>query len=104
MKSIINGKRYDTSTATCVLTWTNGHSYNDFRYRSKDLYRTRSGNWFIYHEGGAMTDMAKSCGSNNFCGSESIEPISAEDAFRFLCSHDGALEAEQYFPEKIQDA
>ena len=48
--------------------------------------------------------MAKSAGNNSTTGSEDIEPVSAEDAFRFLVSHDGEDEAEELFPEKIQDA
>ena len=104
MKRIIDGKRYDTEKAVHIHGWDNGNFTNDFRYRSKDLYRTKSGRWFIHHTGGALTDMAKSAGNNSTTGSEDIEPVSAEDAFRFLVSHDGEDEAEELFPEKIQDA
>ena len=104
MKMIIDGKRYDTETAEFVHGWSNGYYSNDFKHRSKDLYRTKSGNWFIVHEGGAMTDMAQACGSGSKCGGCEIEPVSTEDAFGFLCSHDGEKAAEKYFPDKIQDA
>jgi len=83
MKKVINGKVYDTKTAELVHEWSNGHFTNDFQYRSKDLYRTSKGNWFIHHEGGAMTDMAQSCGNNSVCGSSDIEPISERDALGF---------------------
>ena len=104
MKKIINGKVYNTETAELVVDWTNGKYPRDFNYRSKDLYLTKKGNWFIHHVGGAMTDMQKPCGSNSFSGSEDIEPISSEDAFRFLCSHGGTEEAEKHFPDKIEEA
>jgi len=104
MKKIINGYRYDTDTATLVHSWTNGRYSNDFRFRRKDLYLTRAGNWFLHHEGGPLTDMAVSVGSNSTSGSEDIEPVTAEQAFRFLCSHDGEEAAEKYFAHKIVDA
>ena len=104
MKKVINGKVYNTETAELVHDWTNGYGRNDFKFRTKDLYRTKKGNWFIYHEGGPMTDMAVSVGSNSYGGSEDIEPISEKDALRFLESHDGAEEALKYFADQIEEA
>lgn len=104
MKKIIDGKRYDTTTATLVHDWDNGQWDSDFHFRSKALYRTPRGNWFIMHTGGAMTDMARSVGSNSYGGSSDIEPVSATDAFRFLVSHGGVEAAERYFPDQIEDA
>lgn len=104
MKKVINGKVYDTSTAELVLEWDNGNLPGDFRYREKNLYRTKKGNWFIRHQGGAMTDMAVSCGNNSYSGSSDIEPISPEDALRFLESHGGAEEALEYFADQIEEA
>jgi len=104
MKAIVDGKRYDTDTATKVLDWTNGYYPGDFKYRQKILYLTKNGAWFIYHSGGAMTDLAVVAGSNTYSGSSKIEPVDKEDAYKFLCSHGGVREAEKYFPDKIQDA
>jgi len=104
MKKVIGGKLYDTETAELVHKWDNGRYANDFRYRSKSLFRTKKGHWFLYHVGGPMTDMGQSCGSNNVCGSSDIEPISPEDALRFLESHDGAEVALKYFAEQIEEA
>lgn len=104
MKSIINGKRYDTETATLVHDWDNGRSSSDFGHRSKTLYRTKRGAWFLLHEGGASTDMARSCGNNSYTGSSSIEPISEEDARGFLESHGGTKAMEEHFADKIEDA
>ena len=108
MIMVIDGKRYNTETSEMVYRWMNGCFYGDFRFRLKNLYRTRNGAWFIYHEGGAMTDMAISVGSNGRGGSSKIEPVSKEDAFGFLQAHSDesdALEAiEKYFADSIQDA
>lgn len=108
MIQIIDGKRYNTKLAQRVYAYDNGKPYSDFKYRSKDLYLTANGAWFIHHEGGALTDMAVSVGSNNTGGSESIEPLTPDDAYAFLEAHSGCDEArdaiEKYFAAKIVDA
>lgn len=104
MKRIIDGKRYDTETATLVHEWDNGRYASDFSYRSKDLYRTLRGSWFILHAGGAMTGMAVAVGSNGRGGSSAIEPVSPIDALRFLESHRGEEAIEKYFDDQLEDA
>lgn len=104
MKKVVDGKLYDTETAELVHEWDNGRYGNDFRYRSKDLYRTKKGNWFMYHVGGPMTDMSVSCGSNSTCGSKDIEPVSEKDAVGFLESHDGTEVLLKLFAEQIEEA
>ena len=97
MKKVIDGKVYNTETAELVHEWTNGRSTRDFKHRSKDLYKTKKGNWFIYH-------MAVSCGDNSYSGSKDIEPISEKNALRFLESHDGIKAIEKYFADQIEEA
>lgn len=89
MKKIIDGKLYNTDTATELFAWDNGHNYGDFTFRSKTLYKSPKGTYFLHHVGGPMTDMKKSAGSNSWSGSEDIEVISVNDAKGFLASHDG---------------
>lgn len=103
MKKVIEGKVYNTETAELVHEWSNGHFGNDFRYRSKDLYRTKKGSWFLHHVGGPMSDMAKSYG-NSVCGSVDIEPVTSNDALRFLESHGGAEVVLKYFADQIEEA
>ena len=104
MRKVINEKVYDTKTAELIHQYDNGRYTNDFRYRSKDLYRTKKGNWFIHHEGGPMTDMAVPVGSNSTSGSESIEPISEEHVIRFLESHGGDEVLLEMFSDKLEEA
>ncbi|MFC1761807.1 hypothetical protein ACFL6U_06975 [Planctomycetota bacterium] len=48
MEATISGKYYDTETAQLIYTWNNGvYSTTDFGYRSKVLYRTSNGDWFL---------------------------------------------------------
>jgi len=50
MKKIINGKVYNTDTATQVAQKTNGFNSNDRWYRSEELYKTTKGNYFSVDE------------------------------------------------------
>ncbi len=104
MKKVVDGKLYNTETAELVHEWSNGRFCSDFRYRSKDLYRTKKGNWFMYHEGGARTDMGRECGSNSTCGSADIEPLSEKDTKGFLETHGGADVLLKYFADQIEEA
>ena len=107
MIKIIDGKRYNTETAKRVYEWCNSYLPGDFKHRSKDLYRTQKGAWFLLHYGGALTDMAISV-QGGTGGSSDIEPISDGDAFGFLQAHsddsDAAKALETYFGDRIEDA
>jgi hypothetical protein len=104
MKKIIDGKRYDTETATKIAGWSNNLGSRDFHNCSEDLYKTKSGNWFIYGEGGPMTNYATSCGNNSYCGGEDICPMTPEEAQIWLETHNFVGELEEHFSNKIVDA
>lgn len=108
MIKIMGGKRYDTDRAERVFHYWNGYGAGDFKYRTKSLYRTANGAWFIHHEGGALTDMARSAGSSGVSGSSDIEAICEDDAYGFLEAHsddDEALVAiETYFSNRVKEA
>lgn len=48
MGKIINGRKYDETTAKLVGSWDNGLYTNDFNYRSEDLYRKKTGEFFLH--------------------------------------------------------
>ena len=62
MKKIINGKKYDTETATKIGEYSNGYSTSDFHYIDETLYRKKTGEFFLYGEGGPMTRYSHACG------------------------------------------
>ena len=95
MKKIINGKRYDTTTAERVGEWSNGQYTSDFRYCSEDLYRKRSGEYFLHGEGGALSKYASSSGDSSGWG-ENIRPLTLAQAQEWAESH---LDGDEY--EKI---
>lgn len=72
MKKIINGKVYDTDTAKMVGSWDNGHPTNDFAYCSEELYRKKTGEFFLHGEGGALSRYASHSGDNSGWGEEII--------------------------------
>ena len=82
MKKIINGKKYDTKTAKKIITWSN-EFYNDFREISETLYRKKTGEYFLYGEGGAMTVYAEAIGDNTWSGGEQIIPLKEKEAKRW---------------------
>lgn len=92
MKKIISGKVYDTSTAELVGEWSNGSFPNDFNYCSEDLYRKKTGEFFLYGEGGAMSKYAESRG-DGWGGGEKIMPMSYQSAQEWAEAH---LSCEEY--------
>jgi len=107
MIKVIDGKRYNTETAELIFTRWNGYPRSDFKFRAKQLFRTKNGAWFMFHEGGAMSDMATSHGNSRGWG-EDIEPVNDDDAYGFLESHSDEKQAseaiEKYFSDRIVDA
>ena len=78
MKKIINGKLYDTETATEVAEWSDG-AVSDFRYIEETLYRKRTGEYFLYGYGGPMSRYSERVGDAFGYGSE-IVPLGYGEA------------------------
>ena len=98
MKKIINGKRYDTESAQLLAEWDNGYGTNDFKYCAENLYRKKTGEYFLYGEGGALTIYAEDRG-NMKCDGESIMPVSAEGARDWVEAHCDGDKYEEIFGE-----
>ena len=82
MKRIINGKIYNTETATRIGNFSSDCGPGDFRYQSTDLYRTKKGAFFIAGEGGALSRWSVSCG-NGQRGGSGIEALTSEEALQW---------------------
>jgi hypothetical protein len=83
VKRIINGKKYDTETATLVGTMSNGYSYSDFNYRRENLFITKKGAFFVEGRGGPLSRWARSCGGNSVTSGEGIEVLTKEEALKW---------------------
>ena len=103
VKKIINGKIYDTDTAKLVGEWYNGCYANDFNYCSEDLYQKRTGEFFIFGEGGANSKYSKSRGNNEWCGGEKIVPLSFDAAKEWVEDHLTGDEYKEIFCEVEDD-
>lgn len=79
-KKIINGKLYNTETATLVGKWDNGYHISDFEYCEERLYRKRTGEYFLIGEGGPLSQNSKSYGDKSWSYGYPITPISEEEA------------------------
>lgn len=105
MKKIINGKMYCTESAKLVGTYYSSYARNDFHYFEEKLYQKRTGEFFLYGLGNAASKYSKSCGMNEWCGSEKIIPLSYEAAQKWA---EEKLDADDYIkifgePEESND-
>lgn len=100
MRKIIDGKRYDTTTAVeiCDVSGSGGHlSRTDFKWEDTTLYRTPRGRFFVAGEGGPMSRWVVSCGNNSWTGGSGLMAIDECEA-RELVERFGSAETyEQTF-------
>ena len=93
MKKIINGRVYNTATAHRLAQGGNGLPRNDFSYCEEELYRTKSGKYFLYGKGGPNSRHARRVEQNTWTGAEAIIPISTDTARDWAEEH---LSADDY--------
>lgn len=98
MKKIINGKKYDTETAEKVGSDSYNGSPRDFEYWSEELYRKRTGEFFLYGEGGASSKYAEARGQSGwYGGGEKIIPLEYKEAVEWAEKHLTTDEYEELF-------
>jgi len=98
MKKIINGKKYNTETARVVGAV--GHEYpSDLRYWREELYRKKTGEFFLYGKGGPMSKYARRTAQNEWSGGEEIIPLTEKEAREWVETYLSAEEYEQIFGE-----
>ena len=87
MKRIIDGRKYDTETATEVHEWSD-KAPSDFGYIEETLFRKRTGEYFLYGYGGPMTRYAEreAYGSGYTYGS-TIIPMTYDEARAWAEGH-----------------
>lgn len=96
MKKVIDGALYNTETAREIGRYSNGGSFRDFSHYREVLYRTKSGKYFLFGEGGPMTRYAVSEGQNSWTGGEHIEPMTPNAAREWAEEH---FDADEYAAE-----
>lgn len=102
MKKIINGRIYDTASAECVGEW--GEKLNlHFEFCTEDLYRKRTGEFFLHGQGGAMSKYAVDLGGGSWKGGEKIIPLTYEEAQKWAEDHLTEDEYEKLFGKVEED-
>lgn len=96
MKKIIKNKVYDTDTAQKVGYWWNGHPKNNFSCTEEELYKKRTGEYFIHGWGGGASPYAEAVGTSGFGAGEKIIPLSFEAAMAWA---EEKLDADIYLAE-----
>lgn len=79
MKKVIKGRVYCTETAKELGWWSNTANSRDFAWASETLYKTKSGQYFLHCEGGALSRYASHFGNERGYG-EKIEVLSIDQA------------------------
>ncbi len=102
MKKIINGKKYDTSTATAIGWNDNDLSTSDHGYCCEKLYRKRTGEYFLYGKGGPASKYRERCG-NAWSGGENIIPLTFDEARQWAEDNFCADDYEDVFGEVAED-
>ena len=103
MKKIINGKIYDTDKATEIGCNGNGGSWRDFSHWEETLYRKRTGEYFLFGEGGPMTKYAEAQGQNSWSGGSRIMPMIYDEARSWAEKNLDAEVYESEFGEIVED-
>lgn len=93
IKKIINGKLYSTETAKEVGNWDNGCSQSDFGYTEETLYQKKTGEFFLYGKGGAMSCYSRCVYGSTWMAGDSIIPLSPEEAKEWAVKH---MDADAY--------
>lgn len=102
MKKIIKGKAYDTETAQRVAS-ADGGEIGSFSYWEEDLYRKKTGEFFLHGVGGPMTKYARSVGQNEWDGGEEIIPLNYTAAQRWAEEHLDGDAYEDIFGAVVED-
>ena len=103
MKKIIKGKLYDTATAKRLGEYEPSPYRTDFHYFCETLYQKKTGEFFLHGAGNAASKYSRSCGQNEWCGSEQIQPLTYAEAQAWAEEH---LDGEDYceiFGEPSED-
>jgi len=93
MRQIIDGKLYDTDTATELASWANTYNGGDFHSCEESLHRTKKGKFFLYGESGALGKYSVAVGNNGSGGGSALVPLT-DDAAREWA--ESKIDADEY--------
>lgn len=103
MVKIIKGRKYDTNTAREVGSYSNAGGWRDFSHFEETLYCKRTGEYFLFGEGGPMTKYRETVGQNEWSGGSKIIPMDYDEAREWAEKNLSAEEYEAEFGEVEED-
>lgn len=103
MKKVINSKLYNTETAKKCGEYEPNPYRSDFSWYRETLFLKKTGEFFLHGDGNAASKYSKSCGLNEWSGSEEIKPLTYDEAQKWAEEH---LDGDEYiaiFGEPAED-
>jgi hypothetical protein len=100
VKRIINGKTYNTETATHICDLGCEYHRGDFKWHDTAMYRTKGGAFFLAGDGGAMSMWSQSVGQNSWGPGKGIKPLDKERALGLLEAEEQTDAIERWFGEQ----
>lgn len=103
---IIEGKKYNTDTATLIGEFANSHDRRDFHQFEDALYKTPNGAYFLVGSGGPMSKYSRTVGQNEWSGSsDNFTALTKAEALAWCEDHDvAAAIIEREFADMLKDA
>lgn len=101
-RKVINGKLYDTATAKKLAEWDENGA-DSINYISEALYRKKTGEFFVFGDGGANTKYARISRSKSFEPGSEIIPLSLAQAKAWASDHLSHHEYDDIFGDIIVD-
>ena len=83
MKSIVDGKKYDTETSDQICKLASVSDEVSFAWHETHLYRTKRGAFFIAGRGHACSIWSRHSGPGRTSGS-GVKPVSDADARKYM--------------------
>lgn len=87
-----------------IAEYWNGLGSDDFHNIVEELYVTAKGNYFLHGSGGPNTEYRVDTGTNSFCGSSTIIPLSKEEAYNWAEKRDKPEVILKHFSDFIEEA
>lgn len=103
MKKIISGKQYNTETAKEVGSWANAGNWRDVNHAEETLYLKKTGEYFLFGEGGPASKYAEPVGSNSWTSGCRIMPMTWEEARSWAEKHLSTDDYEDAFGAVAED-
>ena len=87
MQWTIDGKEYDTDTAKYIGRFRNTPYWNDAHFFEETLYRTKTGEFFLYGHGGTQSKYAYISLGGRRNPAQRIIPLTDEKAKEWMQQH-----------------